>query len=425
MKRLLLIITVAFIVTGCQTTGITKYPGWSIPNNARPNYETLSFYLARYLNDPKGYNKWEAKGSDTPYEFESQLRKDKYISEQMRETALLSYLLFEDGKIVIDEITSADRFGKLVTDETKLYSMSVGKSMVSYVLGHAISAGYIDGVEQRIDDWPLLKNTLYEGQKIIDIINMRAGDQQYINDKDGVFRSKDKRARIPFNPNTSTVKYIMSYDLKGTKKSFSTYNYNGFLPNLILNYIAYKSDGNFQTLLDDIFQKKVRIKDSVLFMKNRYAHGIDGWGGDGWGSDRWPVEAQDEDGPANHIFYATRYDYLRIAKAILDDWRNDTCFGKYLKTIYEKRERKDWGFIPHVGFEDCSWYRAKGYGGFFNTDYIGMASRHILGMEGYGGQNIMIDFDESRIVSTHSIHRNYNCGRIGAGVIMSGGIISF
>ena len=36
------------------------------------------------------------------------------------------------------------------------------------------------------------------------------------------------------------------------------------------------------------------------------------------------------------MFYATRYDYLRIAKAIMDDYQNDTCVGKYLKEIYEE-----------------------------------------------------------------------------------------
>ena len=38
-----------------------------------------------------------------------------------------------------------------------------------------------------------------------------------------------------------------------------------------------------------------------------------------------------------YSFYANRYDYLRIGKRILDDWNNDTCVGKYLKTIYEQR----------------------------------------------------------------------------------------
>jgi hypothetical protein len=26
---------------------------------------------------------------------------------------------------------------------------------------------------------------------------------------------------------------------------------------------------------------------------------------------------------------------LKFAKAMLDDWQNDTCVGKYLKTIFE------------------------------------------------------------------------------------------
>ena len=39
---------------------------------------------------------------------------------------------------------------------------------------------------------------------------------------------------------------------------------------------------------------------------------------------------------ARYSFYANRYDYLRIAKTMMEDWHNDTCAGKYLKTIYEK-----------------------------------------------------------------------------------------
>jgi hypothetical protein len=40
-------------------------------------------------------------------------------------------------------------------------------------------------------------------------------------------------------------------------------------------------------------------------------------------------------------FVATRYDYIRFAKAMLDDWKNDTCVGKYLKSTYEKRIQKN------------------------------------------------------------------------------------
>ena len=44
----------------------------------------------------------------------------------MQETALLSYLLYEDDKIVIDEITPKDRFGDMFTDSSIYHSRSMG-----------------------------------------------------------------------------------------------------------------------------------------------------------------------------------------------------------------------------------------------------------------------------------------------------------
>ena len=68
--------------------------------------------------------------------------QDKVVKKQMQKTALLSYLLYEDGKIVIDEISPKDKFGKVFTNETKYHSQSVGKSFASYILGHAIYSKY-------------------------------------------------------------------------------------------------------------------------------------------------------------------------------------------------------------------------------------------------------------------------------------------
>ena len=69
-------------------------------------------------------------------------------------------------------------------------------------------------------------------------------------------------------------------------------------------------------------------------------------------------------GDANAMFFATRYDYLRISKSIMDDWQNDTCVGKYLKTIYENR-------VPKTGRpkdEKDSWTNPTGYAGQFHTN---------------------------------------------------------
>jgi len=361
----------------------------NIPWNAKPNYDTLLYYLFSYIQRVNTGKYWETKGSKNPYVFESDLREDKYIDKQLKKTALVSYLLFENGKITIDKKSPKDRFGILVQDDTKLISMSVGKSMVSYVLGHAICGGYIDNVNSKIDDWPLIKNTLYDGQSILDLINMSAGDQQYINVTERIKKTKKSAGQ-------GSIKYHMESAFYGSKKSKSKWNYNGLVPHLILNYIWFKSDGDYQKILDKTFKEKSRIKDSVLFREikgNNY-----------------------EDGLLVNSFHASRYDYLRIAKAMLDDWQNDTCVGKYLKTIYKNKVKKNDKWKD----EKSSWFNPKGYAGFFHTDYSGMKKRAVMGMDGYGGQSMIIDFDLGRIIIINSIHTNYNWKKIAHSVIKNG-----
>ncbi len=357
---------------GTNNLKIKPYKGrWSIPFKKSPNRDTLVYYLYKYLyshetGDPgtKQWGRYEIKPSKSPYEFKSDLREDKFLKKEMRKKALLSYLLFEDDKIVIDEISPKDILGEFVDNTTKLRSNSMGKSLVAYVAGHAICAGYIDSVESKIDDWPLLKGTLYDGQKLINILNMKAGDQKHVYDS--MFWDGSEADVAPFSKDMEKM--------KGKKKSKSRYNYNVVNTNLIFNYVQYKSKDKFDSLLNDIFQKKIRIKDSVYFFATL----------------RQP----------NSMFFATRYDYLRIAKAIVDDWQNDTCVGKYLKTIYKNRIKKG-------NVDEPKKNPTKSYGGQFHMDVSGLKNRKMFVMGGYGGQAIWIDVEESIIVVLNSMHYNH------------------
>ena len=378
-----------------SSKGIDRFGGESeIPEEANPNDETLKFYLYRYLYSHNIYpycgsgNKelhcedqppqfsHPVEPSNNPYQFQFDLREDKYVKKQMQDTPLLSYLLYEDGKIVIDEITPKDRFGDMFRDSSKFHSQSVGKSLVSYVTGHAICKGYIDSVDSRLNDWPVLQNTLYHNQKLIDILNMAAGTQEY-------FIGANKFSNSTRSVTNPTVQDAMENELRGSKKSNAQYNYVNLNPILVMSYILHKiGDDNFQHLLDDVFQKKARIEDDVFFLKN--------------------ISAKKDDISVWNQFYANRYDYLRISKAMLDDWQNDTCAGKYLKTIYERRINKgNWGGRSgtRVGMPD-------GYAGFFHTDYKGMTNRPVMSMDGYGGQTFTIDFERGRIIATQAIHDN-------------------
>ena len=369
---------------------------WTLPEEENPNFDSLLYYFFKYQHShfvpgsrTYQWDTYEAKPSSQHYKFKSDLKVDKYIKKQINKTALLSYLLYEDGKITVDEISPKNRFGDFVNNETKLRSMSIGKTMVSYVMGHAICRGYIDSVDSRLNDWSLTKNTLYENQKIIDLLNMKAGDQKYVNRSN----FKDGSGDV----DTITILGAMS-KMSNLKKSKSQYNYNALLPHLLLNYISFKSGDDFENLLEDIFQNEAQIEQSVYFFKH--------------------PNMNKESGIANSMFFATRYDYLRIAKSILDDWQNDTCMGKYLKTIYKNR-------IPKGNFNqrfDLSntFSGTKTYAGFFHTDYSGMKKRSIMGMSGYGDQEIIIDFDRSRILVINSMHGNYNWKKIAYSVIKKG-----
>ena len=147
---------------------------------SNPNRDTLLYYL---WDQAYGARIWyEVKPSKKPYEFKFNLIEDKFVKKQMKTKGIMSYLYFQDGHILIDEISPKERLGEFINNETKFYSMSMSKSVVSYILGHAICDGYIDGVDARINDWPAIENTLYHNQKLIDFLNMSTGDQKYINE---------------------------------------------------------------------------------------------------------------------------------------------------------------------------------------------------------------------------------------------------
>jgi len=356
---------------------------------AKHQYEEYGFFA---------FGKYEIKGSNNYFKFNSDLIQDKDVIKEIKnkkKTRLISYLLFEDNKIKIDE---HDIPQIIKGNKGLLPSHSMGKSLVSYVTGYAICEGYIDNINVKLDDWSTVKGTLYEGQKLIDLLNMRAGDQKIIGERN--FNSdngiQDRTGKRSKNVNVYPIKDIMKLDiLQTTKKSKPIYNYNALATNTIMNYTIFKVGDDYQKLLNKVFKEDAKIKNSVFFSKTI-------------------SYLSDEEGEfGRYSFYADRYDYLRIAKAIMDNWNNDTCVGKYLKTIYEQRINKNKKSYDgdRSGQFDVAMYTKK-YGGQFHFNIIGLSKRKILGMSGLGGQNIIIDFEKERIIVVNARDRHYNWKKI-------------
>ena len=340
------------------------------------------------------YKKFEVKGSENYYKFQSNLREDKDVLKEIKntkKTGLISYLLFEDDKIVIDEsdIPDKTRQGDQIINGL-LQSHSMGKSLVSYVTSHAICEGYISSVDEKLTGWDVIENTLYEDQVLIDLLNMKAGDSKYIGERN--YRTDnilEKIKDIKINVNTIPLKNVMGLNFfQNSKKSSSIYNYNALVTNIIMNYVIFKTGDDWEKLLHKVFNEHVKVKDNVYF------------------SQAVPRHMPGESG--RYSFYATRYDYLRIAKTIMDDWNNNTCAGKYLKTIYERRINKN--IKPERNKNSASY--TKKYGGQFHFDFVGLSKRKILAMDGFGGQQILIDFEKKRIIVVNTLDMHYNWQKI-------------
>ena len=389
---------------------------WEIPDNAdwQPNDATLSFYYQQtasivhqgegWLNQP-----YKVHASSKPFKFIKSLESHKVINQQLANKTILSYLYYEDGAVVYDALPPKNRFKAELNNSSYFPSNSMGKSITSYLIGHAICQGYIKSIDAPIDDWPLMKNTLYYGQPLINLLNMQARDKHVINPYSANF-TKTGRHIHSGKPLLSAVQNIL--ELKNTiphgSKQFA---YSNLTSDVIFNYMMHKVGDDFDQFIVNFYQNKIKVEFPIYLWMTRLTTGS------------YPPATKNliEEGAGQFGISATRYDFLRIAKSIMDDWQNDTCEGKYLKEIYKRRVSKNnndydkrWdGSDRRYGKAEFSRMSRK-YAGQFHTDILGLQGREILVLNGANGQQIVIDMDNSRIVVIGAVKANdYDTYKLG------------
>ena len=122
-----------------------------------------------------------------------------------------------------------------------------------------------------------------------------------------------------------------------------------------------------------------------------------------------------EKGSQRYTFFATSEDYLRVAKTIMDDYHSETCIGDYLRDTYENRiDKKKKEYVSNKGVAQYS----KQYGGQFHFPKIG--KNVVFGLDGYAGQQVIIDMTKKRIILVHTIDQHYNWKKIVLDVLKKG-----
>jgi len=383
MKKILMIIVLSLLLT---SNAIAKHK------------ETVQMY--------KEYN-YGSNGGDNYKKLDTKLQDSKlskFVEKQMKnrkKTGLVNYVLFENGKIVIDQNNYNE---EIIKNNGLLRSNSMGKSLVAYVVGHGICKGYIDSVNVKLSDWEILNNTLYADNTMLQILNMTAGDHKFVGQRnygnnpvssDGSIKGS-KKNMIQKN----SVAQNMNLYFRGTKKKKenSPYNYSAMTTHVAINYLISKFENaqEYEKFLTEIFRDHVGIKDRVSFLKTS------------WSS------ADFNEGNSRFTFFATSHDYLRIGIQIVEDYNSDSCIGDYLRTLYKNRITKNNGY----GFK--AWQSGaytKQYGGQFHMSFVGLEDRVIFAMDGRGGQQFVMDMENGRIVLVNSVDQHYDWKKLVLNVI--------
>ena len=401
---------------GNKSKDLKIYEGYKFqpPNNIGKQISdaTLEYYYLMTVGRPKTRPNeyFIVQGSNSHIQVEASKKSHKKIDEQLRDKSILSFIYFSEGEVIYDALPPKNRFVTKFNEKSYFPSHSMGKSITSYLLGYAICNGYIGSVDEAIEDWPLMENTLYHGQPIINLLNMSAGDTNVIEEKSNSYNKTGRD--ISGHPLILAVEN--QNELRNSKPlKNASYAYSNLTSNILFNYIAHRVGDDFDTFLSKFYQQKIGIKYPVKLELTRLVKNAH--------PSFKNITAQ---GAWRYGILATRYDYLRIAISILEDWKNDTCEGQYLKALNKRAVSKDkkgnWkqyrdGGNP--GFDSA----ASKYAGQFFSNINGIYEKNIIVMIGADGQQIIINLDDERIVVISAGQEGwYNTKSIAYDLIKSG-----
>ena len=390
MKKLLGILVLGLLLVNSSYSDDGKAISYNnaheLPEHARPNDATISLFEERkekFIKKRKREGRLYSitpKGNATKFTYEKNLPSLK-LEKQLSEGFLLSYLFYDRDVIKYDGKAKNGRFKEDITNETLFFTHSTGKSINSYIVGHAICEGLISSIDEVID-WPLMKNTLYHGQPLRNLLNMSAGDKHVVDKNTTRFMGSSEHHR---DMGLDTIAYL----LDGTKAKGNKVFYNNALADIIANYIVFKAGDKYDELMKKVFQDKIKIEYEVAYEKHGQSH-------------LYKKSSEYNGSPqtlASYSYYMTRLDFLRVAEAMMKDYQDRTCVGNYLRD--SQQQAKTWYKYRPSSMVWLNNY-AKKYGSQFYFDFYKMKNRNIIATEGLNGQNMLIDLDNSRIVITNS-----------------------
>ncbi len=123
------------------------------------------------------------KEPDVRYRFRN---REYTLADYMEHQRATAVLIVQDGVIL------AEHYGYDRTQDMRMLSNSMAKTLVALAIGEALEDGSLHSLDDRVDQYvPELAGTLYGGTRIVDLLRMASG-AKYVED----YTPTDDRARF-------------------------------------------------------------------------------------------------------------------------------------------------------------------------------------------------------------------------------------
>ena len=291
----------------------------------------------------------------------------------------------------------------------------MSKQLVGYLLGHALCEGNIGSVGDTVQKYlKLTSGTPWGNKTLRQMINMQAGNagNLFVKAHKTLWETVKKVKHLKslkgpdFFPDYQKWDFLpdytvlMFYDATTVKRSIKkakgiredeTLDYNsqgintdiqGINTDIVLNIIAKTTKGDTRGFIQKHLAERAGTTGEISFSKDR----------DGWLMGAFK-------------FHATRKDWLRLGIMIAEDWKSDTCIGRYLRDIEKNK------ISQNVSGRPGRIYADQNFGGFFHFDNFYLNGRN-ASFVGHGGQRVIIDLDTGRVLALHAVTDDYDFQRM-------------
>lgn len=295
--------------------------------------------------------------------------------EAHRELAWGSALsfLYWDGKALKHDMARED-----IVNELPVYGLSMSKSITSYLLGRALCEGLVRSLDDPIKKYvSALNGTFYGDATIRNALNMTSGDRKLYSDssnRGGPRVWQDYVAPVAQKgvPVVDAMRALGNREPSG--HTFAYRDANADAVAMVIGTVAPEGLGKFASRT---LAKDAGFEHPALYLADRNDVAL-----------------------AFAFFYATRLDWLRAGILIGEAFKSKGCIGDYLRSSVSQSVPVNLHLSPY-----------RRYGKFFWTDSR-WANREHVAMLGHGGQMILVDLNDGRVMYVLAIRRDFDREKI-------------